>query len=310
MSERVRPSDATFRRLALASLVVLTAIVLTGAVVRLTDSGLGCDWPRCTTTSVLPQGELPEGPVKAAIEFGNRLLSVVVGLVVLATAVGAWRRRRSHPRELRLTAALFAGVLAQGILGGITVRTGLHPLTVAAHFLLSMVLLVAAVALVERTRPSGDMSVHRLLRRLAQVLLGVLAVTLVLGTLVTGSGPHSGDPDAERLPFDPAQISQLHADSVMLFLGLLIALVVALRATDAGAAAQRRSGELLAVALGQGLVGYVQYFTDLPIVLVAAHVLGACLVWIFALRLVLPLQVAAGADLPARPQPRPELVDA
>ena len=311
MSARVQPSDVTFRRLVLASLVVLTGIVLTGAVVRLTDSGLGCDWPQCTDTSLLPQGELPEGPLKAAIEFGNRMLSVLVGVVVLALLVAAWRRRTAHPRELRLSAALFAGVLAQGLLGGITVRTGLHPLTVAAHFLLSMVLLVGAVALVERTRPAADVTVHPLLRRLAHGLLAVVAVTLVLGTLVTGSGPHSGDPDADRLSLDPAQISQLHADAVMLFFGLAVALVVALRATGAGATAQRRARDLVAVALGQGLIGYVQYFTDLPIALVAAHVLGACLVWIFALRLVLPLQVpAAPVDLPTPPQPREELVGA
>jgi cytochrome c oxidase assembly protein subunit 15 len=172
------------------------------------------------------------------------------------------------------------------------VLTELHPVTVMAHFLLSMVLIAVAVDAYHRAGGGeGVAPVRREVRALARLLTAAVAVTIALGTVVTGTGPHSGDEDAtDRLPFDLESVTQLHADAVFLVLGLTIGLLVAARAVAARELA-RRAGLLLAVVLAQGMVGYVQYVTDLPVLLVGVHVLGACLVWIATLR----TQLAAGA---------------
>ena len=230
-----RPSPTTVRRLALASIVANSAIVVTGGAVRLTASGLGCPtWPRCTETSYIPTAEYA---VHGVIEFGNRLLTFVLGAVVLAVLVAVWRQRPVRP-DMRLLALLgFLGIPAQAVLGGITVLTGLNPWTVMGHFLLSMVLIALAVVL-HRRAGEGDLAprpvVPPAMRGLTQGLLAVTALTLVLGTVVTGSGPHSGDPAAGRTGLDPATVSQLHADSVMLLVGLTVALYVGLRAEPLG----------------------------------------------------------------------------
>ena len=283
-----RPRPATVRRLALASIVANSAIVVTGGAVRLTASGLGCPtWPRCTATSYTPTAEYA---VHGVIEFGNRLLTFVLGAVVLAVLVAVWRQRPARPGMRRLAVLGFLGIPAQALLGGVTVLTGLNPWTVMGHFLLSMVLIALAVVL-HRRAGEGDLpprpTAPPLMRRLTQGLLVVTAVTLALGTVVTGSGPHSGDPAAGRTGFDPATVSQLHADVVMLLVGLTVALYVALRASAGDPRLVRATGVLLVVELGQGLIGYVQYFTDLPVLLVGAHLLGACLVLVAAVRVVL-----------------------
>ena len=283
-------SSAVVSRLALANAVANGAIVVTGGAVRLTGSGLGCPtWPRCTSESFVATPELAGHGV---IEFGNRLLTFVLAAVAIATVVAVWRSGR---RDLRPLAVLtFLGIPAQALLGGVTVLTGLDPWTVAAHFLLSIVLIALATVLWLRSREPG---VGRpLLRRpLALLVAGTAAVTggvLVLGTLVTGSGPHSGDVDAndvptgDRMGFDVELISQLHADAVFLLVGLTVALLVALYATDAPGRVKRAARDLLVVQLAQGVVGYVQYFTDLPIALVLLHMLGAVLVTAFTARLV------------------------
>jgi cytochrome c oxidase assembly protein subunit 15 len=283
-------SSAVVSRLALANAVANGAIVVTGGAVRLTGSGLGCPtWPRCTSESFVATPELAGHGV---IEFGNRLLTFVLAAVAIATVVAVWRSGR---RDLRPLAVLtFLGIPAQALLGGVTVLTGLDPWTVAAHFLLSIVLIALATVLWLRSREPG---VGRpLLRRpLALLVAGTAAVTggvLVLGTLVTGSGPHSGDVDADDVPtgdrmgFDVELISQLHADAVFLLVGLTVALLVALYATDAPGRVKRAARDLLVVQLAQGVVGYVQYFTDLPIALVLLHMLGAVLVTAFTARLV------------------------
>ena len=183
----------------------------------------------------------------------------------------------------------FLGLPAQALLGGVTVLTGLNPWTVAAHFLVSMVLVAVATTLWLRTREPG---VGRpLLRRpLELLILGIAAVTaavLVLGTVVTGAGPHSGDENAsDRMDFDPETVSQLHADVVFLLVGLTVALLVALYAVDSPARLRLAARDLLIVQLAQGLVGFVQYFTDLPILLVLLHMLGAVLITAFTARLV------------------------
>jgi len=290
------PSATTLQRLGLATVIVNVVIVLTGGAVRLTGSGLGCpDWPTCDEGSVVPVPGGETAPLHQAVEFGNRLLSVVVLLVVLAALVAALRQRPRRADLLQPGRLLLAGVLAQGVVGGITVLTGLNPLIVAAHFLLSMVLIAAAMVFNHRTRrPRGAtrVAVRTPLRHAEGVLLAVLAVVLTLGTLVTASGPHAGDPGTPRLGIDPELISQFHADGVFLLLGLTIALWFGLRATDAPPAARRAATILLIVALSQGTIGYVQYFTGLPEILVGAHMLGACLVWIAALNLWLQSTVA------------------
>jgi cytochrome c oxidase assembly protein subunit 15 len=283
-----RPQPRTVRRLALASVVANSAIVVTGGAVRLTGSGLGCPtWPRCTETSYTPTAEYA---VHGLIEFGNRLLTFALTAVAVAVLGAVWRQQPIRPGMRRLAVLGFLGIPAQGVLGGITVLTGLNPWTVMGHFLLSMVLIGLAVTL-HRRASEGDLEprpvVHPLVRRLAFGLLGVTAVTLALGTVVTGSGPHSGDPEAGRTGFDPATVSQLHADAVMLLVGMTVALYVALRAMHADAGLVRATGLLLGVELAQGAVGYAQYFTGLPVVLVGVHLAGACLVLVAAVRVVL-----------------------
>ena len=288
-------SPRGIRGIYIANLVAQTGIVVTGAIVRLTESGLGCPtWPECVDGSIAPTSAQVESWHKY-IEFGNRLLTFVLAALVIAAVVAALldrrrRRRTGLPPRPMLTLLAFipiVGTVAQAILGGITVLTGLHPATVAAHFLLSMVIIAGVVALVARSGDDGDRPVVHLVppavRVLAWILVGVSAVVVVLGVLVTGSGPHSGDDTAERLPLDPRTISWLHADTVLLFLGLTIGLLVALSIVRPTGPGLRRTWLLLGVSLAQGLIGYVQYFTGVPEVLVGLHVLGACLVWIATL---------------------------
>jgi cytochrome c oxidase assembly protein subunit 15 len=283
-----RPSVRTVRRLALASVVANAAIVVTGGAVRLTSSGLGCPtWPRCTSGSYTPTSEYA---VHGVIEFTNRLLTFALTAVVAATLIAVVRQRPRRTSLVRLATLLVVGIPAQAVLGGITVLTGLNPWTVMAHFLLSMVLVATAVVLHGRTGegdgPPRD-AVPLLLRQLSYGVLATVAVTLAIGTVVTGSGPHSGDPKAGRTGFNPASVSQLHADLVMLLVGLSVALWVALRAVRAPS---RAAGLLVLVEVGQAAIGWTQYFTHLPVVLVGAHLAGACLVLIAATQVVLSLR--------------------
>ena len=279
------------RRLALASLVANVVIVITGGAVRLTGSGLGCpSWPKCTDASYVATRAMG---LHGAIEFGNRMLGGVVGLVAVAVLVAAW-----GTTHRRLAALVLAGVATQGVLGGITVRTGLNPWTVAAHFLLSMAVIAAAHALWVRTRrvdhgqarDNSDTTMARLpminaqraIRQLAGVLTGTAAVVLTLGTVVTGSGPHAGDPGTPRMGFDLTTVAQLHADAVFLFVGLSVAFWFALRAVGAPT---RAVAVLVGVELAQGAIGFVQYFAHLPVLAVGLHLVGACAVWLATLAL-------------------------
>ncbi len=285
------------RPVLVANLVVEVGIVVTGGLVRLTGSGLGCPtWPQCVPGSYTPVVQQPQG-IHKYIEFGNRTLTGVVGVAALvALAVVAllvWRHRR--PRRLVAVAALpLVGVVVQAVLGGITVLTHLHPATVAAHFLVSMGLVAASTYLLWRFfEPDG--APHPVVRSeitlLARVLVALTAVVLLLGTVVTGSGPHSGDADAPaRFGLDPRAMSWLHSDSVLLWFGVLLAILVALRLTSAGALPHRAARWVLGVGLLQGVIGYVQYFTGLPVVAVALHMLGACLLVVAVARLVLALR--------------------
>ncbi|MDT7570798.1 MAG: heme a synthase [Actinomycetota bacterium] len=303
-----RPSVRTVRRLALASIVANAAIVVTGGAVRLTDSGLGCPtWPRCTESTYTPTAA---SDAHGLIEFGNRLLTFVLVAVVAATVVAVVRQRPRRPALVRLAALLVLGIPAQAVLGGITVRTGLNPWTVMGHFLLSALLIAVAVALHWRSG-EGDAPprplVPRPLRQLSYAVLAVVATTLVAGTVVTGSGPHSGDAKAARTGFNPESVSQLHADLVMLLVGLSIAMWLALRAQGGPS---RAAGILVLVVLSQGAVGWTQYFTDLPVALVAVHMAGACLVLIAAVRVVLSLRERMAQGSVTVPFQSAELADA
>ena len=292
-----RASDLLVRRLAVASVVANVGIVVTGGVVRLTGSGLGCPtWPTCTADSLIPT---PEYAQHGAIEFTNRMLTFVLAAVAVATLLAVLRSDR---RDLtRLAVAAFLGIPAQAVLGGITVLTGLNPWTVAAHFLLSMVILAITTTMASRAyQPPGParVIVNPSLVTLIRVLVGVTAAVLVLGTVVTGSGPHAGDVDVPRTGFDPETVSQLHADAVMLLVGLTVATLLWLRGSKAPPAATRAAAVLLVVELAQGVIGFVQYFTGLPVILVGVHLLGASLVWIAALRLLLATSTREPAAAP------------
>lgn len=288
------------RGIFIANLVAQIGIVVTGGIVRLTGSGLGCPtWPECVDGSLVPTSRQEEAWHKY-VEFGNRLLTFVLAALAIAAIVGAfawWRRQRRSGADARgpvlaLAAIPLVGTLVQAVLGGVTVLTGLNPWAVSAHFLVSIAIIGGCVVLVVRSGESGDRPVTRLVRGevrlLAWALLAVTGVVVVLGVIVTGSGPHSGDAGIDsRLPVDPRTVSWLHADAVLLFLGLTVGLLVALRVTHAPARALRLTLVLLAVALVQGIVGYAQYFSGLPWALVAVHMLGACLVWMLAVFVVL-----------------------
>ena len=300
MDVMTRPTTGTvgavaLRRLAVASLVANAVIVLTGALVRLTASGLGCPtWPRCTESSYVSH---PELGLHGAIEFGNRLLTFGLIAVAVLTWLAA-RRYREHGaprRDLRRLAAVLAlGIPVQAVIGGITVLTGLHPFLVALHLLVSMALISLSVLLIRRTRglaarparPAGVLA--------ARAAFGLTWLTVVLGTVVTGSGPHAGDESAARTGYDPVLVTHLHAVAVYALLAATVAAVILLRSRAAVA--------LLAVELGQAGIGVVQYHTGLPVALVVLHLTGAAIAMALATNLVLGVRPAAAqpANPPAR----------
>lgn len=288
---------AWVRRTLLANLVCQVGIVVTGGLVRLTGSGLGCPtWPECVPGSYTPVVQQPQG-VHKYIEFGNRTLTSVVGIAALAAlvAVVVVVRRQRRSRSLVVLGSLpLVGVVVQAVLGGITVLTDLNPVTVAAHFLVSAAVVAASTALLVRLGEPDGVAVPSTgveVRWLAWGLAAMTALVLVLGTVVTGSGPHSGDAEAPaRLGLDPRAMSWLHADAVLVWFGLLAALLVALRVTGGPSRARRAGVVVLVAGLLQGLVGYVQYLTDLPVVLVAVHMLGACVLVVAVTRFVLTLR--------------------
>ena len=273
-----------FRRAIYGLLLVLQAgLILTGGAVRLTGSGLGCPtWPECTPGSYTPVPNQAEGALHASIEFGNRLLTfglVAISLIVLAHVLITKRR------DLRLLAAgQLLGILGQGVLGGITVLTDLHPLPVASHLLLSIILVAAATSLYDRREAPVEKirQTDKLVSLLSKSHIALSFIVIVIGTLVTGSGPHAGDAQARRFGFDIRTVAILHADAVIALFGLTLALAVALRTNKI---ILKKIYIFTLIALAQGAIGYIQYFTGIPEILVAAHLLGATLVWIAAWRI-------------------------
>ncbi|GAA2261976.1 COX15/CtaA family protein [Glycomyces scopariae] len=269
------------RRWALASVIANVGIIVTGGAVRLTESGLGCpEWPKCTEDSLVAT---PEMGVYGAIEFGNRVLTWVLVAIAVGALLAAWRRvpRRSSLVKLAFGACLYVPV--QAVLGGITVWTGLNPWVVGLHFLASIPLVALSFALYVRSgEPDGEVVplVPRPVVLLSRGLVATAAAVIVLGAIVTGSGPHAGDADTPRNGLDPALMSQFHADLVWLLVGLTVALIAALHAVKAPRPAIRAAYVLLVVELLQGVIGYTQYYLDLPVLLVGLHMLGAGVLWV------------------------------
>ena len=282
----------TFLRISRISLVSLFAIIITGSLVRLTGSGLGCaDWPQCSRTKFV---DVSTG--HAAIEQINRLFTGVVSAVVIAAVLGSIFVTPRRKTLIWLSSGLVAGVLAQVGLGAVVVLTGLNPWSNMAHFLVSLALVTTAVFLVEHagaTRVTGDFALsvqtlptRRITKRFADLILGFCGLAIILGTLVTGAGPHAGDENAIRLTFDLRSITRVHSTSVLLCVAATLIFVAQIRKNSSEWMRLKARLEIfLFVAVAQGGVGYLQYFSDVPAQLVAVHVALAVAVWISVLRL-------------------------
>lgn len=264
--------------LAWATLVANVVLVVTGGAVRLTGSGLGCPtWPRCDANALTPRHSLN---VHSAIEFGNRMLTFVLVFIAIATVIAAWRTAHR-----RLAVVILLGIPVQAVVGGISVLTHLNPWVVSVHLVASMAIVSLASLLLWRISagsvtdaPIRTATASPYLRGLGWATYGVTWLVLYAGTVVTGAGPHAGDEHAPRNGLSVLQFAQLHADLVSLFIGLTIGLLVATYALGAGPIARRAVWVLLLVELSQALIGWVQYFTHVPIVLVMFHMLGAALI--------------------------------
>ncbi|MEV1174343.1 COX15/CtaA family protein [Nonomuraea sp. NPDC049784] len=288
------PTTESMRGWAMASVVVNAGIAVTGAGVRVTGSGLGCPtWPRCTPDSFVPVAHPEVSMLNMLVEFGNRLLTFLVLAVGLACVIAAMRLAPRRRSLLWLAWLQPAGVLAQALWGGLVVSTMLNPFTVGMHFLISTGLIAACWMLYARAGESDGPArrvTHRDIRRLGYVLLAAVFVLLVAGVVVSGTGPHSGDEMASRFDFDIEAVARLHADFVYIVVGLTFALLFALHISHSQRPARRAVLALFAVELGQGVIGYTQYFLAVPAALVLLHVLGSTLVWIAALRVVTSLR--------------------
>jgi cytochrome c oxidase assembly protein subunit 15 len=290
-------SPARYLSLTRAALWSLTIIVISGGAVRLTGSGLGCsDWPNCEQDQLVSDLEY-----HGMIEFGNRMFTGVVTIAVAAAVLGSLRRTPRRTDLVWLSLGLVAGVLAQIVLGGLLVKTELDPRFTMGHFLLSMVLLWNAAVLMHRAALADDtvqgamwaddhdraVAEQRVIRRLTRAVMAAGAVVLVMGTIVTGSGPHSGSDEeevAERLPFLVRDVTRLHSMSAILL--LLGVAYVTYEAHRRGLVDVRRAGLIVTgLVVAQGVVGYWQYFAGVPVLLVAVHILLASLAWIHIVRL-------------------------
>ncbi|MFF7557882.1 heme A synthase [Streptomyces olivaceus] len=292
IAARWTPHPRTVQRAAFVALAMAVVIVVTGGAVRLTGSGLGCPtWPKCTDDSLTSTSEMG---LHGVIEFGNRMLTYVLCAAV-GWAIIAARSQKPYRRSLTLLGwTQFWVVMGNAVLGGVVVLVGLNPYTVAAHFLLSTALIAVATVMWQRTR-EGDAAPRPLVGKAVQQLMWVLTAVSVLliavGTVVTGAGPHAGDSsDVPRMPVDWEMVSKAHAVLAWIVVTLTFALWFVLKAVDAPKGPSARTRDLFLVLLAQGAVGYVQYFTDLPEILVGLHMLGSCLVWIAVLRVLLALR--------------------
>jgi len=297
-------SPSLSHRLNIAALALVALIVVTGGAVRLTGSGLGCsDWPECSVGHLTPAVQF-----HGLIEFGNRLVTVVLTIVVAAAFLAAVFRRPRRSDLIWLSGGLVVGILAQAVLGGIVVYTKLNPYLVMVHFFATMVLLVNAVVLVHRsTRAYGPGSGHLLIpRSLLHLFYGILVLlgcVIAAGTAATGAGPLGGESSgqviAKRIPVSLRDLTELHASLVMLLVGLTVGLVVGLHMADVPERVRRAGRVLLAVMVAQAAVGYTQYFTHLPAALVEVHLLGVTILVIGATQCFLACTFHAPEVVPA-----------
>jgi cytochrome c oxidase assembly protein subunit 15 len=297
----MKVSPSQYRAVTVAALFAIGAIIVTGAAVRLTGSGLGCaDWPACSGARFIDVSSR-----HAAIEQLNRLFTGLVSIAVIAAVLGSLIRVPRRRDLTLLSFGLVGGVLAQIVLGGITVLVDLHPAAVQGHLILSLILVADAVVLVRRaSQPDDGLAVRPVspeISRHTVVIALLTAVALVTGTIVTGAGPHAGDEDARRFGIDIAAAARLHGTTVVIAVASMLALAWRLRRRPAERAelAEWISAWIL-VALLQGAIGYIQYFNEVPAVLVGIHVFGATVLWAVTVALVvrtLPARrVVAAAD--------------
>jgi len=282
-------SQHRYRHVAIGALIALAVIIVSGAAVRLTNSGLGCDdWPNCSNERFVDVSSK-----HAAIEQINRMFTGIVGVAVIAAVLGSLVRVGPRRRDLvRLSVLLVVGVLANAVLGGISVLVDLHPIAVQGHLLLSMGLIVAGATLVRRAGEPDGVARRRVTtvptQRLTWLLMGVTWVAVFTGTLVTGAGPHAGDETAKRLDLAIPEVARVHSVSVLtaLAVALLIAWRIRQLAADRAALANVLSTWMV-VGLAQAAIGYVQYFNDVPELLVGLHVAGATAVMLVTTQVVL-----------------------
>ncbi|MGW6457257.1 COX15/CtaA family protein [Streptomyces sp. NPDC055078] len=309
IAKRWTPAPGTLRRAALSAVVMTVIIIVTGGAVRLTGSGLGCDtWPKCTDDSLFAT---PEQGLHGAIEFGNRMLTYVLSAAVGWTIIAARSSKPVRRSLTRLGWAQFWIVATNAVLGGITVWAGLNPWTVAGHFLAANALLTVAVVTWHRAA-EGDTAprprVPRPVRKLSWAIVLVSVVLITLGTAVTGSGKHAGDSsDVPRMPWDWSVAAHVHAIAAWVVCALALAMWLVLRVVDAPSDVRARARELLVVLLAQGGIGYLQYFTGVPELLVGAHMLGSSLMWIAVVRLALSLRERPLTPAPVPAQADPEM---
>lgn len=277
-----------FRQIAILTVAGVCFLTVAGAIVRLTGSGLGCDdWPNCNNERFI---DVSSG--HAAIEQINRLASGLVGIPTLLMAIGAFRVRPVR-RGLKVPSLLvLASILGNGVVGGIAVRGDLHPFLVQSHFLLAMLSILFGLVAIHRARPEEVVSrttigVTPLISWLFAGLGALMAAALTTGTVVTGAGPHAGDETARRYGFDISTVAEIHSVTVWAAVAVFLVLVVVLRRDPALFA--RLAGNVstwMFVAVVQGGIGYVQYFNDVPAVLVAAHVAGATALWVVTVQFI------------------------
>ncbi len=291
---RVSLSPQRYRVITVGALVLLMVIVVTGAAVRLTGSGLGCeDWPRCSDERFIDVSDS-----HTAIEQVNRLFTGLVAVTVIAAVLGSLWRVPRRGDLTKLSLGLVAGVVGQIVLGGVTVLVDLHPLAVQAHFLLSMILVANAVVLVHRAgEPDHGVrtaAVTLTAARLTWLLAAAAAVAIVAGTVVTGAGPHAGDEEARRFGVDIAAATRVHGVTVIVAVAIAVVLSVWLtRRPEDRRPLQTPLSTWIFVALLQAAVGYTQYFNDVPPLLVGIHVAGATLLWAMTVQLVLTVRRVA-----------------
>ncbi len=281
----LKPLDAKqYQKSILIATILLSIIILTGAGVRLSEAGLGCeDWPICDEDKIIPGNDDLHG----WIEFGNRLISGAVGIIVIVNIGNAYRRTPRSASVQRWAWGLVAGVVAQILLGRFTVVLTLHPAVVGLHFLLSLVLLWNCVALWHKNRPivtheTLPTNTRTSLATHMRLLVAAITIVVCTGVLVTGTGPNSGDSRASRLPFDLQWVVRIHGAAVWTFLALLLWFAFRSRQHSF---ITKKTYIVMAFAIAQGAVGYTQYFLGVPPTIVAVHIAGSIAVWITTLDL-------------------------